>query len=181
MLNQGRTLAPTSCWRSVRPSLIRATRSRVSTLFWIAAARRHQSDDSASDICGEQYFCEYCHARSPPSFNQNVWKSTEPNAKSWSKRARAGTRSGCCLIAAGGHYPDAYAGENGIEFDRPPIDPAPLREHAPRLQSATPSEYRHTCYSHRSISGAKTVSRPTTSDEQRRDRASASRRRNSPK
>ncbi|MEK1854888.1 MAG: hypothetical protein AAAC48_24275, partial [Phyllobacterium sp.] len=57
------------------------------------------------------------------------------------------------------------AGENGIEFDRAPIDPA-HRAHAPRLQSATPSEYRRTCYSHRSISGAKTISRPTTSDEQ---------------
>ena len=63
--------------------------------------------------------------------------------------------------------PDAYVGKNGIEFDWPLIDPAPLRVHAPRPQSATRSEYRHTCYSHRSISGAKTISRPTTSDEQR--------------
>ena len=32
------------------------------------------------------------------------------------------------------------------------IEPAPLRVHAPRLQSAA---FRHTCYSHGSISGAK--------------------------
>ena len=44
-------------------------------------------------------------------------------------------------------------GENGTEFDRPLIDPAALRVQAPWPQSATPWEYRHTCYSHRSISG----------------------------
>jgi hypothetical protein len=74
--------------------------------------------------------------------------------------------------------PDAYAGKNGIEFDWLLNDPAPLRVHAPRLQSAAPSEYRHTCYSHRSISGAKTISRPTTAMSSEWNRASASRRGN---
>ena len=45
--------------------------------------------------------------------------------------------------------------------------PCDLLAHAPGLPSATATKSRHTCYSHRSISGAKTILRPTMSDEQR--------------
>jgi hypothetical protein len=75
--------------------------------------------------------------------------------------------------------PDAYAGET-VRVRLAADDPASLRVHAPRLQSAHRNT-RHTCYSHRSISGAK-----LSHDQQRAmssdwNRASASRRGNYPK